>query len=360
MHLSGALRASAMAARMTDANRTVKADARISELDSLRGIAAVIVMLFHFGWRFGEMYPVEPHLALPIQWGSYGVHLFFAISGFVIFMTLERTKTVADFAVSRFSRLYPVYWACIAITMAVLAVMPVAGLTQPASVALINLSMVQGFLGTPSVDGVYWSLLVELCFYLCMTGLWRVGLLRWPELVLFGWIALKLLWWAMPILPYTLGALLIVQYIPFFAIGMASYRLWTCARTLAQQVPVMLAGLGVTLLVDGVELALVYSIVTAMLIALATGLLRKMSHPALLWLGAISYPLYLLHQNIGYAVITYVQREGVPSVAAALTAIMASLVIAYSVHRLVEQPSLKIIRSWWKSAKARKVTALPA
>ncbi len=44
------------------------------------------------------------------RWGSYGPHLFFMISGFVIFMTLDRCRGPGDFIFSRFSRLNPLYW----------------------------------------------------------------------------------------------------------------------------------------------------------------------------------------------------------------------------------------------------------
>lgn len=333
---------------------------RITELDSLRGLAALIVMLFHYGWRFGEMFPGATHLTLPVQWGAYGVHLFFAISGFVIFMTLDRTKTVADFVVSRFSRLYPVYWACIAITMAVLAMLPVTELNQPLWVAMIDLSMVQSLFKVASVDGVYWSLFVELCFYACMTGLWRIGLLRRPEWVLIGWIGLKILWAAVPALPYTIGALLIVKYIPFFAIGMTAYRVWIGQRRISEQGLVLLAGLAATWWVDGSEFAVVYIAVAAITCLLAIGKLRWASHPILLWLGAISYPLYLLHQNIGYAVMIHIAPFGVPPLAAVVLAILLSFALAYVVHRFVERPSLKLIRNWWKSVSAKKLVTHPA
>src|SRR5262245_55208370 len=81
---------------------------RFLELDVLRGLAAMTVVFFHFsrhGTRYFEAYPFD-------FWpGEFGVHLFFTISGFVIYFTLERSRTVGDFLFSRFSRLYPAYWA---------------------------------------------------------------------------------------------------------------------------------------------------------------------------------------------------------------------------------------------------------
>jgi peptidoglycan/LPS O-acetylase OafA/YrhL len=54
-----------------------------------------------------------------VPWGYLGVNLFFVISGFVIFMTLDRTLVPLDFVISRTSRLFPAYWAAIIITMVI-------------------------------------------------------------------------------------------------------------------------------------------------------------------------------------------------------------------------------------------------
>ena len=82
---------------------------RFHELDVLRGVAAVGVVLFHYITRYDQLYPRRGDVAFDFEIGSSGPLLFFVISGFVIFMTLSRCTVVSDFTVSRFSRLYPVY-----------------------------------------------------------------------------------------------------------------------------------------------------------------------------------------------------------------------------------------------------------
>src|SRR4051812_31849998 len=92
---------------------------RFQELDAFRGIAASWVVLFHFIARYQDMVVGgSPHGgvlaeissgvratgALPVKW-------FFMISGFVIVWTLDRCRNWQDFALSRFSRLHPTYWA---------------------------------------------------------------------------------------------------------------------------------------------------------------------------------------------------------------------------------------------------------
>src|SRR5689334_5092656 len=87
---------------------------RLLELDALRGIAVLGVMFFHYTTLYMSAYDPTPTL-FDFCFGQHGIHLFFIISGFVIYMTLEKSSPM-DFIVSRFSRLYPAYWAGILLT----------------------------------------------------------------------------------------------------------------------------------------------------------------------------------------------------------------------------------------------------
>jgi peptidoglycan/LPS O-acetylase OafA/YrhL len=292
--------------------------------------------------------PGAPAVPYGLAWGAYGVHLFFAISGFVIFMTLERTRSGADFAVHRFARLFPAYWAGIAVTTLAVHLLGTPALAQPAPVVLANVTMLQGFAYLPAVDGVYWTLTVELAFYLCMWALWRARLLARIEGVLVGWLALTVLWWLVPALPSRLGMLLALQYIAFFAIGIAAYRVWSGERRWTQQAATLVAGLGVTWLTQGVETALVYCIVAAIFLALSANALRLLAHPLLLWLGALSYPIYLVHQFMGYAVLAKLGEWGVLAWPALLTTIAVVLGVAQLLHSFVEKPALNTIRAFWR------------
>ena len=82
---------------------------RYQELDALRGIAAIMVVLFHF-----TMGRKEANLGFKL--GTTGVDMFFIISGFVIFMSINKVKTSGEFIINRISRLYPTYWACVTFT----------------------------------------------------------------------------------------------------------------------------------------------------------------------------------------------------------------------------------------------------
>ena len=94
---------------------------RLECVDSLRGIAATAVMLFHYTTRYDQLFVQQQSLGFDVPWGYPGVNLFFMISGFAIFMTLDKTRRPMDFVVSRFSRLFPSYWSAVLLTFFVVS-----------------------------------------------------------------------------------------------------------------------------------------------------------------------------------------------------------------------------------------------
>jgi peptidoglycan/LPS O-acetylase OafA/YrhL len=148
---------------------------RLLELDALRGIAALMVVFYHYFYHYNELYG---HQSIPVSWsfvGRLGVALFFIISGFVIFWTLSRTEKPLDFIVSRFSRLYPVYWFTIALSFLAVFCFGLPGREVSLRDAALNTLMFHEYLHVPHVDGVYWSLTVELSFYFWIFGLYLIG-----------------------------------------------------------------------------------------------------------------------------------------------------------------------------------------
>jgi len=331
---------------------------RLAELDALRGLAASLVVLFHYTSRSHLVFAAAQPIRHGLNWGHYGVQLFFAISGFVILMTLERTGRTADFVVMRMARLFPAYWLAVLLTTLGVIALGAGELAQPWPIVLTNLTMLQGFAYLPAVDGAYWSLTVELGFYLCMWGLWRARLLGRIEAVLLGWISLKLLWWLLPALPSRVGIVVVQQYIPFFAIGICAWRVRQGARCWRQQVPVLALGALAVALCDDIAHAAVYVGLVVVMAALVSGRLGWLAQRWLLWLGAVSYPLYLVHENLGYALIARLEAVGAPPALALAMALGAALAVAHLVQRTVEQPALAAVRAGWRGMQAQTGLAL--
>jgi peptidoglycan/LPS O-acetylase OafA/YrhL len=316
---------------------------RLVELDAIRGIAAMMVVGYHFTTRYQEVVGHSaPVVGLP--WGEYGVPLFFGLSGFVISMTLERTRTAMDFAVSRFSRLYPAYFVAILITSIVVFTGGVPEFQSSPTTVALNFTMLQGFLRVPHVDGSYWTLEVELVFYGVMFALLLMRKLSWMTAVIIGWIAFKWIWWLHP-LSYTLTEM-VVEYIPYFAIGVACYRLWAKQEAPAAWLTILFAV--VTLwVIDGATRGVVGVLVALVFALFAYGKLNFLRWPPLVWLGGVSYTLYLLHANIGWTLIHRLEGAGTAPYLAIAVALTVSVILAYGVTQLVERPALRIIRRAW-------------
>lgn len=100
---------------MGTARQKKQNEERLLELDALRGLAAVYVLIFHFICSYQQSLGAKAFELSRFFSGIYGVQLFFIISGYVIFMSLDRIARPLDFIVSRFSRLFPAYWAAVII-----------------------------------------------------------------------------------------------------------------------------------------------------------------------------------------------------------------------------------------------------
>lgn len=138
---------------------------RLTEIDALRGLTAIAVVLFHYTTRYMGLYKFDTPPTVLFPYGHYGVNLFLFISGFVIFMTLEKTRKPMDFVVSRFNLLFTVYWVAIFITLTVTHALGRPGKLVDFGSAVANMLMFQNLFRVPHVDGVYWTLEVELLFY---------------------------------------------------------------------------------------------------------------------------------------------------------------------------------------------------
>jgi peptidoglycan/LPS O-acetylase OafA/YrhL len=160
-------------------------------ISGIRGIAALLVLLFHLQLHLFAGYPERPIQAYSLTWwlclgcfdlGKYAVALFFMVSGFLVPSTLRVPgATVSGFVRHRFFRLYPVYWLSIALQLlALLLLGRLAELNWPN--VLANLTMAQGFVGQPNLIGVFWTLQIELVFYLVCVVLALSGRLDRPRL----------------------------------------------------------------------------------------------------------------------------------------------------------------------------------
>jgi peptidoglycan/LPS O-acetylase OafA/YrhL len=157
---------------------------RLAFIDTLRGIAVLSVLFQHvlevivqkhptgaYHWMFHDI------IGYYMNFGRFGVVLFFFVSGFVIPFSFPDSATpVRDFAISRFFRLYPAYWTSIVVGLATMLVLD--STVFPLSQVIANVTMLQTFAGIPNLWVFYWTLAIELLFYVSCTILFAMGLLN--------------------------------------------------------------------------------------------------------------------------------------------------------------------------------------
>jgi peptidoglycan/LPS O-acetylase OafA/YrhL/pimeloyl-ACP methyl ester carboxylesterase len=327
------------------------------ELDALRGIAVFSVVLFHYTTRYDSIYGHSSELLFKFDHGHLGVNLFFIISGFVIFLTLERTKSVIDFTVARFSRLYPAYWAAAILTYTVISSGGLPGREVKIEHALANLSMLQQWFYVPHIDGVYWTLTVELSFYSIMIALYALALLRYIEGISVLWLILVVTH-RFGIVHGLTANLLILDYASLFIAGMMFYLVKQGRGNIFHHAIICLSFM-IYILGESTSQVLAIAIFFGLFYCFAYNHLRFIAVRPLTWLGTISYTLYLVHQNIGYLAMNNLYGLNINANICVLLTILLSLSLATLITYSVEKPAMRLIRNRYKGFLTRRV-AVPA
>jgi peptidoglycan/LPS O-acetylase OafA/YrhL len=334
---------------MSNIHSSVASDNRIPELDVLRGFAAIGVMIYHYSVVFSSMVNHTDY-RIYVPYGVYAVHLFFIISGFVISMTLQHTKRPMDFVVSRFSRLYPVFWIAVLLTQSVVWLSPNTEFSVSWRVALVNLTMVAEVFHFPLVDNVYWSLVIELIFYTIIFFIWRCGLLSKIEFLVIPWCLFQILAaYSYSIFgyqcPQVITVALLLKYAHLFMAGILFYRLRTIGDN-TSTLTLIVACLCTEFLVQGSSAGVFCTGFFIIFYFLVKNKLNIIAVKPLIFIGSISYSLYLIHQNIGFEIM--LRMKDYPRIVQLLVASLVVILLSWGLRVVVEIPSMRWIRSVYK------------
>jgi len=207
----------------------------IATLDLLRLAAALAVVFFHYFFRGaaaeGALADGYPSVAPFALYGYLGVNLFFLISGFVIAWSAEG-RFWQEFAIARIVRLYPGYLLCMTITFVVVMAFGAPLFSTSLGQYATNLSMFAPALGQPFMDGVYWSILLELVFYGWVTlALFGGVFQKWKLALIFAWLAISASN-EFFIDSRAIRLLFITEFGPFFAAGVLVHHIHAHGRSL--------------------------------------------------------------------------------------------------------------------------------
>jgi peptidoglycan/LPS O-acetylase OafA/YrhL len=345
---------------------------RLHELDALRGFAALAVVLHHLALGNAEAEVI-------FKYGATGVNLFFIISGFVIYLSISKINDWRDFVQNRFIRLYPTYWVCVTIT----AIVRLFTMSNESSTLdlikqyLVNLTMYQYYLRVPDIDGVYWTLIVEICFYATITVF--ICLRIKNKIEYFGYIALIVILFHYFILQelsqynlyvskiyfYSQFLYPLINYFPLFFAGILFYKVKLNRLTFDKVIGLIVCFTMTVLLfeksaakasVNYFEYAITTGIYFIIWILYIKGKLMFIVSKATLFLGRISYSLYLLHGFVSVQVIIpfLVKDLGLNYWSAFLISLLLSISLAFIVTKFFEEPIIAYIKGQIKNNKLVK------
>ncbi len=289
---------------------------RIDYFDGLRGVAILLVLGFHAYSKWPEMVPYgDTYQYFPIfNFGWVGVQLFFLVSGFVIFMTLDKTKTFHLFMYKRWLRLFPgMLLACLLIytTSFILDSRP-AG--SPSVLSVIQgLTFIEPYwwgkitgLNIVGLEGAFWSLYVEFKFYVVAGFIYFIlGRKLLPPCLLLMFAGSVVFSYAVQVvdvkainIAHKICETFSFKYFGWFASGSFYYLFYQNKRVKYFFVALLIS------ILSSMFIGSIYAVFAALMISLLfsaslrVGFVQRiLSNRCLVFFGFISYPLYLMHEN---------------------------------------------------------------
>lgn len=338
----------------------MKATYRLAEMDSLRGLAAIGICLFHFA-----LLPSNVLFLKYFRFGVTGVDLFFMISGFVIFMSLNAIQTLKDFWAFRCFRLYPAYWLSIIIAIINYNFLVHFNFHRHWNDLIGNLLMIQPLFKSENLVDAYWTLYVELCFYTFISLVWYFKLTAKIEQIILAGLTFILIINSFYLLLETSsagyvhffilfrGVMPLISFFGFFASGIAYYNIYIKGWSL-RRITILIFSFLLTLVIHSISgkanlfvslwerimCEAVFNLLLILIVSKKAGFLKARW---MMFLGTISYALYLIHESIGIGINKYLLLF-TNSQFAALVGVAGSIVLAGLITYLYDKP----IHAWLK------------
>ncbi len=310
---------------------------RLKHIDILRGLAALMVTIFHIS--VGSLHSKQ--IAGYAKYGFTGVEIFFVISGFVLPYSLYKSNYQIQhffkFILKRIIRIVPAYFITIIISSLLAyttgrAIMSITGI----SLHLVFLNSVFGY---DNISPVFWTLQIEFVFYIIIGLLFTYILLSNNKTLAFVYLIIAINLYN-PNLP-------VINWLPFFAMGILIFNLMFTKLN-----AYVFWGTCLVLTFINIKTHDIAEAVAA-LFAVIFILYAKLEYfPVflgrfLLWLGMISYSLYLIHWEMGRTAVSFTRHIHLISnmdYLRLLIGVLVSICSAYLLYRVIEKPSIQAAR----------------
>lgn len=325
----------------------------------LRAVAAAAVLLQHIADRLimAQVAGSEVLQAIFVSLfdaGRFGVGIFFIVSGYVVPFSIREPNAVRTFLVGRFFRLYPVYW--LSLLGGYVVITWYQQVSIPTSHLLANATMLEMAMGIPALLGPYWTLIIELAFYAACVGLYMFGFLRSERAAWVSMAACLTLSLTLAVVGYVTGSYLRANLL--FNLSLMFYGLavrHADERGSAAQQGVWIGGLLLALAASVILLiapdranpmftpqSFLFGYLAAIAMFLAIRVRRPPTSTLVVWLAAISYPVYLFHEIFLILFADHLRRDagvGAQLIFAA-SVVIVTLVTANIAHRWLERPAI--------------------
>ena len=343
---------------------------RILELDALRAISCLNLLLFHFTYVYANKYGFETPLGFAFPYGKYGVQLFFMLSGFVNAMTFVGKRSAKDFLFARAIRIFPSYWFVILLNVFLLSYLPLFH-TPTSGEVVANLTTMPRLFGFENLEPVTWTLQIEMLFYatlviMMLTGAFEKMLRNLMVMVgvclvfclaasgfksafpdsgfnQFFWIAENVCY---------------MRNMPLFAMGMLLNEIKNKRGTTWHNIlGIIAAGIVFQIIDLRDHNPAATMLLFGLLVACAWGKVPPLRFKPLLFISSISYTLYLFHNNIGSTCIHSLEMMGMAPLLAVVLVTVLTIGLGTATTIWFEQPITNFLRRWWKQRNENGVTS---
>lgn len=297
---------------------------RLYEIDLVRCIASSFVVIYHLGFRGFADEAKYMHVEYPefAWWAKYltGINFFFMTTGFALVLGLHRQSPGA-FVLGRARRIYPTLWICCILSTLGFIVLGRSEFVVPPWDFVLNMTLLAGFVSADYVDGAYWTIKVSIQFFMIIWGVLMLRQLPRLPWFLAGWLGLSAINAIAPF-PSALQEFLVTEFAHYFVAGATAALLWKSPKSVGLWA-LYIATLPLALLDDVHRSAHrerlyntdlnpwvmpMFSIFYfALFAAIALNWTARFRWPIFQRIAIASFPVFLLHQYLGYAYLDVIQ-----------------------------------------------------
>lgn len=328
-------------------------DKRNKQIEGLRGLSILVIVFFHIIYQFHKKYLDSTTMNVFTEglslWGDFGILSFMAISVWFQYPLKEDQSSFFNVIITKIVRLWPTYAVSITFTYILTKFIVLPERTVNFQDYLLNLSLVNGFLDSNYVDGAHWYITTLIAITLCITLI---------EVVFKGNTFVYICWMLSCVVIHYLPPLAVMnRFLSETYVGVVVFIIMLKRIILEnnnnlvmkkhkKDILAIFLSVGYTIAIRD----FVYIIMLATTILLFLMCLYKkikiFENKFILFVGMISYPLYLVHQNVSYIIQNQLMRLfGAYNIFFAGIAFLLVLILAILLYLLVEKPIQVKIKS---------------